>query len=131
MSSVSPGVGRRVDGRAADRRPAGAGRAGLMVELASLVGGLASVASTSSFVPQAWKIIRTREMKGISAGMYGLTAVGFALWFAFGLALGQWPLIFTNGVCLLLSGFILLMKMLPARKRNAVADAFDPSVAKA
>ena len=81
-----------------------------MVELASVVGGLASIASTSSFAPQAWKIIRTREMKGISAGMYGLTVVGFALWLAFGLTLGQWPLIFTNGVCLLLSGFIFLMK---------------------
>jgi MtN3 and saliva related transmembrane protein len=54
--------------------------------------------------------------------------MGFSLWFAYGLLLGEWPLILTNGLCLLLSGFILVMKLLPRHKRNEVADALDPSV---
>jgi len=96
----------------------------------SVIGGLAAAASTSSFAPQAWKIIKTRETKGISVGMYGITVVGFALWFAYGLLLGQWPLIFTNSVCLLLSAFILAMKVLSPRTRDAVADALNPAVEK-
>jgi len=100
------------------------------IDAISVVGGLAAAASTSSFAPQAWKIIRTRETKGISVGMYGITVVGFALWFAYGLMLGQWPLIFTNSVCLLLSAFILVMKILSPRTRNVVADALDPVAGK-
>ncbi len=102
----------------------------MTVEIVSVIGGLAAAASTSSFAPQAWKIIKTRETKGISVGMYGITVVGFALWFAYGLMLGQWPLIFTNSVCLLLSGFVLIMKILSPQARDRVADTLDPSAEK-
>ena len=97
------------------------------MDAASLVGTLAALASTTSFVPQAWKVIRTRDMQGISTGMYTVTVLGFSLWLVYGLLLGQWPLIVTNGVCLLLSAFILAMKLLPRRQRDAVADTLDPT----
>jgi MtN3 and saliva related transmembrane protein len=98
------------------------------MDLATIVGFLATACSVSSFVPQAWKVIKTRDMQGVSKKMYAITVVGFSLWFAYGLLLGEWPLILTNGLCLLLSGFILVMKLLPSHKRNEVADALDPSV---
>jgi MtN3 and saliva related transmembrane protein len=97
------------------------------MDAATIVGGLATLCSTTSFVPQAWKVIRTRDVAAISAGMYAVTVVGFSLWFAYGLLLWQWPLIITNGICLLLSGFILGMKRLPRRKREEVAEALDPT----
>lgn len=96
------------------------------IDLPTLIGGLATVASITSFTPQAWKIIRTRDTKSISAGTYALTVTGFALWLAYGALLGQWPLIATNAICLLLSAFILVMKLLPAEKKEAVAAAIDP-----
>ena len=102
----------------------------MAIEIVSVIGGLAAAASTSSFAPQAWKIIKTRETKGISVGMYGITVVGFALWFAYGVMLGQWPLIFTNSVCQLLSGFVLIMKVLSPQARDRVADKLDPSAEK-
>jgi MtN3 and saliva related transmembrane protein len=98
------------------------------MDAAAIVGALATLASTTSFVPQAWKIIRTRDTRAISTGMYAVTVLGFSLWLAYGLLLGQWPLIVTNAICLLLSGFILAMKRLPKRKRQAVAEALDPKV---
>jgi MtN3 and saliva related transmembrane protein len=98
-----------------------------VLDAATWVGALAALASTTSFVPQAWKIIRTRDTDAISAAMYAVTVVGFALWLAYGLLLGQWPLIVTNGLCLALSAFILAMKLLPRRQREAVADALDPT----
>lgn len=92
----------------------------------TIVGSLAAVASTASFTPQAWKIIRSRQARDISSGMYTLTVCGFALWTAYGVMLGTWPLIVPNAICLVLSGFILTMKLLPRRKRDAVADALTP-----
>lgn len=59
--------------------------------------------------------------------MYAVTVIGFGLWMAYGVVLVQWPLILTNGLCLVLSAFILTMKILPPREKNAVADALDPS----
>ncbi|HZF74877.1 MAG TPA: SemiSWEET transporter [Acetobacteraceae bacterium] len=93
----------------------------------AIVGYAATVCSVTSFVPQAWRIIRTRDVASISKRMYVITVIGFSLWFVYGLMLGQWPLILTNGICLLLSGFILVMKMLPRRSREAVAVTLDPT----
>jgi MtN3 and saliva related transmembrane protein len=94
--------------------------------LISVLGGFAAIASTVSFVPQAVKIIRSRQTKDISAGMYAVTVTAFALWCAYGVLLGQWPLIAANSICLLLSGFILVMKLLPRRGRDKVADTVTP-----
>jgi MtN3 and saliva related transmembrane protein len=52
---------------------------------------------------------------------------GFALWLAYGVMLGQWPLTATNSICLVLAAFILVMKILPASGKCAVADTLDPS----
>lgn len=93
----------------------------------NVIGSLAAIASMVSFTPQAWKIIKSRETKDLSAGMYSVTCVGFALWTAYGIMLTQWPIIVTNSVCLVLAGFILTMKLLPRRTKNKVADALDPS----
>ncbi len=96
------------------------------MDTATIIGSIAAVLSTASFTPQAWKIIKSRETHDISAGMYALTVTGFALWTAYGILLMQWPLIVTNSICLVLSAFILTMKLLPRREKNKVADILDP-----
>ena len=97
------------------------------MNLATIFGSLAACASTISFAPQAWKIIKSRETKDISAGMYVLTVSGFALWTAYGVITHQWPLIVTNTICLLLAAFILVMKLLPRANKERVADLIDRS----
>lgn len=92
-----------------------------MTDIATVIGFAAAAASTSSFVPQAWKIIKTRETAGISVITYMITVVGFGLWLGYGVLLDKWPLILTNAICLLLSAFILLMKVLSRGDREAVA----------
>lgn len=94
----------------------------------TIIGALATIASTISFTPQAWKIIKSRQTADISALMYAITVGGFALWAVYGVLLAQWPLIFTNSLCFLLSGFILIMKLLPRQQKNRVADVLDPAV---
>jgi MtN3 and saliva related transmembrane protein len=98
------------------------------MDTATIIGSIAAVLSTASFTPQAWKIIKSRETKDISAGMYALTVTGFAMWTTYGIILMQWPLIVTNSICLVLSAFILTMKLLPRREKNKVADILDPDV---
>jgi MtN3 and saliva related transmembrane protein len=93
----------------------------------AVAGTLAALCSTISFVPQAWRIVRTRDTKAISPLTYSLTVTGFALWTAYGLGLGEWPLIVTNSICFVLSAFILIMTLLPRSKKDAVAETIDPA----
>lgn len=92
------------------------------MDLTQIIGFVASLCSVTSFVPQAWKVIRTRDASGISTRMYVLTVVGFSLWLTYGIMLGSWPLMLANGTCLLLSAFILAMKVMGRRVREQVAD---------
>ena len=76
-----------------------------------LVGSLAACLTTAAFVPQAWLSFKTRDVSGISLGMYIVFTVGVALWLAYGLLLHAWPLIIANTITLALALAILLMKL--------------------
>ena len=76
-----------------------------------LIGYLAAALTTFSFVPQALHTFRTRDVRGISLGMYSVFTVGIALWLVYGLALGAWPIVVANAITLLLAGAILAMKL--------------------
>ncbi|WP_240540112.1 SemiSWEET family sugar transporter [Salinarimonas soli] len=93
----------------------------------TIIGSLAALCSTTSFAPQAWRIVKTRDTSAISSRMYMITVVGFALWLVYGVMKTEWPLIATNSICLALSAFILVMKLLPQRKKEEVASTLDPT----
>jgi MtN3 and saliva related transmembrane protein len=92
----------------------------------TITGWAAAALSTASFAPQAWRIIQTRDTKAISLSTYLLTVSAFALWTSFGWLRQEWPLVVANAICLALSSFILLMKCLPQKTKDVVADAIDP-----
>jgi len=96
------------------------------VNAGEVMGAFASVASVVSFTPQAWRIIKTRDTKSLSAPMYVFTVTGFALWVGYGIGIDSWQVIATNAICFVLSAFILMMKLLSPAKKAAVADALDP-----
>ena len=75
------------------------------------VGSIAAVLTTVSFVPQAWHSFKTRDVSGISLGMYSVFTVGVALWLVYGVLLHAWPLIIANSITLALAATILTMKL--------------------
>lgn len=76
-----------------------------------LLGYLAAILTTSAFVPQAIKTIRSRDTRAISLWMYMVFTAGVAFWLAYGVALGSRPIILANAVTLLLSATILALKV--------------------
>jgi MtN3 and saliva related transmembrane protein len=66
---------------------------------------------TCSFIPQAVKTFRTRDVSGISLSMYGAFTAGVALWLVYGILLKAWPIIIANAITLSLALSILLMKL--------------------
>lgn len=75
------------------------------------IGYAAAMLTTASFVPQAWVTFRTRDVRGISLGMYLLFVLGVSLWLAYGVLVAAWPIVIANAVTLALAGVILIMKL--------------------
>ncbi len=97
-----------------------------MVDPVQIVGFFAAAASVTSFLPQAWKIIRTNDVQGLSARMYTLTAFSFSLWLAYGVLSSQLALIIPNALCLTAATFILSMILLPQKKREVISRTLNP-----
>lgn len=74
-----------------------------------ILGFVAAILTTVSFVPQAIKVIRTRNTEGISLLMYTLFTAGMSLWLVYGLIIGSRPMIISNSITALLSAIILAM----------------------
>ena len=79
--------------------------------LSDWIGTFAACLTTASFVPQAWHTFRTRDVSGISLGMYSLFTVGVALWLVYGILLVAWPIIIANAITPSLALMILVMKL--------------------
>ena len=79
--------------------------------LTDLIGTLAAVLTTISFLPQALHTFRTKDVRGISLGMSSAFTLGVALWLVYGLLLGAWPVVIANVITLALASTILVMKL--------------------
>ncbi|MDO9145056.1 SemiSWEET transporter [Rhodoferax sp.] len=81
------------------------------MNLTDLIGTLAAILTTISFLPQALHTFRTKDVRGISLGMYSAFTLGVAMWLIYGLMLGAWPVVIANVVTLALASTILVMKL--------------------
>ena len=78
---------------------------------ADWIGTLAAVLTTSSFVPQVLHTFRTKDVSGISLGMYSAFTLGVGLWLGYGLLLDAWPIVIANAITVSLATCILVMKL--------------------
>jgi MtN3 and saliva related transmembrane protein len=79
--------------------------------LVPYIGLAAAFVTTFCWLPQAIRIIRTRDTRAISLPAYGAFAAGIALWLVYGIALGDLPLILSNTVTLGLQLVIVGLKI--------------------
>lgn len=85
--------------------------------LIDAAGYVAACLTTISFVPQAWLTFKTRDVSGVSLGMYSAFTLGVAMWLIYGLLLSAWPVVVANAITLALAMSILAMKLLYGRKK--------------
>lgn len=100
--------------------------------MTDFIGYLAASLTTLSFVPQALHTFKTRDVRGISLGMYASFTLGVALWLLYGWHVRAWPVVVANFVTLVLASAILLMKLryrhaAPPPLRNAPEAAPAPA----
>jgi MtN3 and saliva related transmembrane protein len=76
-----------------------------------IIGYCAAFLTTIAFLPQAIQSWRTRDLSGISVGMYSLFTAGVGLWLIYGLIIEKWPLILANALTFALALSILVLKL--------------------
>jgi MtN3 and saliva related transmembrane protein len=79
--------------------------------LVPYIGLAAAFVTTFCWLPQALRIIRTRDTRAISLPAYAAFSCGIALWLVYGISLGDLPLILSNTVSLCLQLTIVGLKV--------------------
>jgi MtN3 and saliva related transmembrane protein len=80
-------------------------------ETINFIGYAAATCTTVSFLPQLIRVVRLRSARDISLGMFSIFSAGTAMWLTYGLLSHTWPVAVANGVTLVLSFSILVLKL--------------------
>ena len=81
------------------------------MSILSIIGFIAATLTTSAYIPQAIKAIKTKQTKDISLWMYVMMTVGILLWLLYGIFNKDLPIILANCVTILLVIPILIIKI--------------------
>ncbi|TGL57361.1 hypothetical protein EHQ58_13785 [Leptospira ognonensis] len=85
-----------------------------------LIGYLAAILTTLSYLPQVLRVILTRQTRDISRNMYILQGIGVLLWLIYGIALSNLPIILANLVTLVSVSIILYYKIISEIRKESL-----------
>lgn len=80
------------------------------MDAATVLGSLAGVLTTVSFLPQALKVRRSRRCDDLSWSMLLVFSAGVVCWLGYGVVIRATPVIVTNTITLALNLWIMYMK---------------------
>ncbi len=92
------------------------------ISTVEIVGYIAAILSAICFVPQAFRVIQTKDTHAISFWMYFLSLLSVICWLIYGLMLSSIPIILKNILVIILSGIILILKtrdLIRNKKKNS------------
>lgn len=81
-----------------------------------ILGLAAALMTTVSNIPQAYKIIKTRETKGISVWSNLVLLIGLLIWVVYGFMRDDWPIIIANCISAVITAIVIFLKLIPKRK---------------
>lgn len=86
-------------------------------QITTLIGLIAGVLTAISMLPQLIKTLKEKKSADISPWMLVVLIAGVILWFFYGIIKKDWPIILTNGISIILNGWMLaLRKMYEVKK---------------
>lgn len=94
----------------------------IIMDYIQITGYAAALLTMISNIPQAVKIIKTKDTKSVSAGTYSLLLAGLVLWIVYGILRSDLPLIICNSFSALFCGLVLLLKLTSAKVVEEIHD---------
>jgi MtN3 and saliva related transmembrane protein len=83
----------------------------LPAQVVDLIGNCGAILTTVCWLPQAIKIIRDRDTRALSLPTNLAFTLGMLLWLLYGMALPDWPLIWSSSVTVALMLVIVALKI--------------------
>jgi MtN3 and saliva related transmembrane protein len=74
--------------------------------MTTYLGYLAGFITVAAFLPQALRILRTRQTRDLSFGTFALLVTSGLLWIIYGVMNRDWPVIIANAGMVSLNGII-------------------------
>lgn len=91
--------------------------------LVTLVGSMAAILTTVSFLPQMVKAYRTKKMHDVSPYLMALYASGTTLWLTYGAFLNDWVIMLANAFGTAFNLILLYMKFAYGRSSSRLDEA--------
>jgi MtN3 and saliva related transmembrane protein len=77
-----------------------------------IIGVIAGILTTSGFVPQIYKILKTKSVDGVSLSMFLVLLVGTICWLIYGLLIESFAIILTNIFSSLLIAALVILRII-------------------
>ena len=82
-----------------------------MIDLHEIIGLIAAVLTTASFLPQVFKTYKTKDTSGLSLTMYIVFFIGVVLWSVYGIYINSLSIILANSITAILALYLIFMKL--------------------
>jgi MtN3 and saliva related transmembrane protein len=81
------------------------------LDAAEALGLVAGFLGAFAFAPQAYKIVRERDARNVSAATYAMVLAGALMWMAYGFMRGAPSIVLWNGVAAAIALVVLALKL--------------------
>jgi len=82
-----------------------------VIDLHEVIGLIAAVLTTASFLPQVFKTYKTKDTSGLSLTMYIVFFIGVVLWSIYGIYIHSLSVILANSITAILALYLIFMKI--------------------
>jgi MtN3 and saliva related transmembrane protein len=82
-----------------------------VIDLHEIIGLVAAVLTTASFLPQVFKTYKTKDTSGLSLTMYIVFFIGVVLWSVYGIYINSLSVILANSITAILALYLIFMKL--------------------
>lgn len=82
-----------------------------MIDFHEIIGLVAAVLTTASFLPQVFKTHKTKNTSGLSLTMYVVFFIGVILWTIYGFFINSLSVILANSFTAILALYLIFMKV--------------------
>jgi MtN3 and saliva related transmembrane protein len=80
------------------------------MDFIDFAGHLGSLLSSITFLPQVYRVYRTRKAEDLSLNMLLIIFVSTVIWMVYGIGKGLWPVIVCNAIICCLSVLLIYFK---------------------
>ncbi len=82
-----------------------------------LIGVIAAILTTSGFIPQLYKTIKTKNVEGVSLVMFFVLFVGIIFWLVYGFLIDSFAIKLANSLSAIIVFSLIFLRIIYRNKR--------------